>query len=64
MTGFDKDKARENLSMASDLVPVVAIAIGKQDLPEKLPDAMAERELAPRARKPLEEIVIAGLPQL
>jgi nitroreductase len=64
MTGFDKDKARENLSMASDLVPVVAIAIGKQDLPEKLPDAMAERELAPRARKSLEEIVIAGLPQL
>jgi hypothetical protein len=50
--------------MASDLVPVVAIAIGKQDLPEKLPDAMAERELAPRARKPLEEIVIVGLPQL
>lgn len=64
MTGFDKEKARENLSMASDLVPVVAIAIGKQDLPEKLPAALAERELAPRARKPLEEIVIAGLPQL
>jgi nitroreductase len=64
MTGFDKEKARENLSMSSDLVPVVVVAIGIQDSPEKLPEAMAERELAPRARKPLDEIVIAGLPEL
>jgi len=64
MTGFDKDKARTNLEMASELVPVVVIAIGKQDLPEKLPAAMAEREVAPRGRKPLEELVIAGLPTI
>ena len=64
MTGFDKDKARTNLDMASELVPVVVIAIGKQDLPEKLPAAMAEREVAPRGRKPLEELVIAGLPKI
>jgi nitroreductase len=64
MTGFDKDKARTNLEMASEFVPVVVIAIGKQDLPEKLPAAMAERELAPRGRKPLEELVIAGLPKI
>jgi nitroreductase len=64
MTGFDKDKARTNLEMASELVPVVVIAIGKQDLPEKLPAAMAEREVAPRGRKPLEELVIAGLPKI
>jgi nitroreductase len=64
MTGFDKDKARTNLEMASELVPVVVIAIGKQDAPEKLPAAMAEREVAPRDRKPLEELVIAGLPKI
>jgi nitroreductase len=64
MTGFDKDKARESLSISSDLVPVVVIAIGVQDSPEKLPDAMAERELAPRSRKPLDEIVIAGFPDI
>lgn len=64
MTGFDKDKARTNLEMASELVPVVVIAIGKQDLPEKLPAAMAEREVAPRGRKPLGELVIAGLPTI
>lgn len=64
MTGFDKDKARTELTMASELVPVVVIAIGKQDAPEKLPEAMAEREVAPRGRKPLEELVIAGLPKI
>lgn len=64
MTGFDKDKARTNLEIASELVPVVVIAIGKQDVPEKLPAAMAEREVAPRGRKPLDELVIAGLPRL
>jgi nitroreductase len=64
MTGFDKDKARTNLEMASEFVPVVVIAIGKQDTPEKLSEAMAEREVAPRGRKPLEELVIAGLPKI
>jgi nitroreductase len=64
MTGFDKDKARSNVEMASELVPVVVIAIGQQDSPEKLPAALAERELAPRGRKPLEEIVVVGLPKI
>ena len=64
MTGFDKDNARTELEIASELVPVVVIAIGKQDAPEKLSEAMAEREVAPRGRKPLEELVIAGLPKI
>ena len=64
MTGFDKDKARSNVAMASELVPVVVIAIGQQDSPEKLPAALAERELAPRGRKSLEEIVVVGLPTI
>jgi nitroreductase len=64
MTGFDKDKARTNVEMASELVPVVVIAIGKQDSHEKLPAGLAEREIAPRGRKPLEEIVVVGLPKI
>ena len=64
MTGFDKDRARTELDMASELVPVVVIAIGKQDAAEKLSEALAEREVAPRGRKPLEELVIAGLPKI
>jgi hypothetical protein len=63
MTGFDKDKARSNVEMASELVPVVVIAIGEQASAEKLPPALAERETAPRGRKPLDEIVLVGLPQ-
>jgi hypothetical protein len=42
-------------------VPVVVIAVGKQDAVEKLPEALAAREIAPRERLPLEELVIKGL---
>jgi nitroreductase len=62
MTGFDKDAVRLNLEMTSELVPVVVVAIGTQDAPEKLAGPAAEREVAPRSRKPLDELVIAGLP--
>jgi len=64
MTGFDKDKARENVDMPTELVPVVVVAIGRQDSADKLPAAMAEREVAPRGRKALSEIVITGLPTI
>jgi nitroreductase len=64
MTGFDKDKARTNVEMASELVPVVVIAIGEQASADQLPASLAERELAPRGRKSLDEIVVKGLPTL
>jgi hypothetical protein len=41
---------------------VVVVAVGTQDLPEKLSGPMLERELAQRERLPLEEIVVKGLP--
>lgn len=62
MTGFDRAVSQDKLKMESDLASVVVIAIGKQDAPEKLQGPAAERELAPRERMPLSEIVIAGLP--
>ena len=64
MTGFDKDKARTNVEMPTELVPVVVIAIGKQDSHEKLSGGLAEREVAPRERKTLEEIVLVGFPKI
>ncbi len=64
MTGFDKEKARTNIEMPTELVPVVVIAIGKQDSHEKLSAGLAEREVAPRGRKTLEEIVLVGLPKI
>jgi nitroreductase len=62
MTGFDKEIAQIELSIPAELVPVVVIAIGKQDVPEKLSGPLLEREQAKRERLPLAEIVIKGLP--
>lgn len=62
MTGFDRDANSAALGMDADLTPVVVVAIGKQDSPEKLEGPLAEREIAPRVRKPLSEIVVKGLP--
>ena len=60
MTGFDKAVAQEVLSIAPELLPVVVIAVGTQDAPEKLAGPLLERELAPRERLPLSELVIKG----
>jgi nitroreductase len=61
MAGYSKELARTTLDMPADLVPVVVIAIGKQDTAEKLPEALAAREIAPRERLPLDKLVIKGL---
>ncbi len=62
MTGFDKAIAQSELSITVDLIPVVVIAIGTQDAPEKLSGPLLEREIAKRERLSLSEIVIKGLP--
>lgn len=62
MTGFDKEIAQHQLSIPAELVPVVIIAIGKEDLPEKLSGPLLEREQSKRERLALHEIVIKGLP--
>lgn len=62
MAGFDKAIAQNELSMAAELIPVVIIAVGTQDVPEKLSGPLLERELAPRQRLPLNEIVVKGMP--
>ena len=62
MTGFDKTIAHSALSMSEDLTPVVVVAVGTQDAPEKLAGPMLEREIAKRERLPLETIVVKGLP--
>lgn len=61
MAGYSKELARTALGIPDDLVPVVVIAIGKQDVAEKLPEALAAREVAPRERLPLDTLVIKGL---
>ena len=61
MAGYSKELARTALDMPTELVPVVVIAVGKQDVAEKLPESLAAREVAPRERLPLEKLVIKGL---
>ncbi len=60
MAGFDADKARQALSLPEACEPMVVIAIGHYGDPGDLPDALRERELAPRVRKPVSEFVFQG----
>ncbi len=62
MTGFDPEKAVQNLGIDASLIPVAVIAIGKQASAQQLEGPLLERENAPRERKALEEIVVKGLP--
>jgi nitroreductase len=61
MAGFDQGKARELLGIPADCLMGSVIALGYQDEPERLGDqTLIERELAPRERKPLGEIVLSA----
>jgi nitroreductase len=60
MGGFDAEQARLLFNIPDTHDPVVAIAIGYAGSPEDLPQALAEQELAPRIRKPVEAFVYEG----
>ncbi|MFM7013419.1 MAG: nitroreductase family protein, partial [Actinomycetota bacterium] len=62
MSGIVFDQLTESLEIPDDLEVAVVIAIGKKDSPEKFEGSAYEREIAPRTRLPLEEIVVHGLP--
>lgn len=57
MGGFDTVRAREELHLSSDYVPVAMIAVGYHGDDSKLPDDLITRLNAPRSRRPLEETV-------
>lgn len=57
MAGFDAAKARETYAIPEDLVPVAAVAIGYLGDPASLAEGLRKRELAPRTRKPLKELL-------
>jgi nitroreductase len=61
MGGVDREKARTLLEIPEDYQIAAAIALGYQDDPETLgSEELIKRELAPRNRKPLEEIVFSA----
>jgi hypothetical protein len=60
MAGFDPHKATDLFSIPSGWEPIAAFVIGYPGDPNSLPEALRERELGPRSRKPLAEFVMSG----
>jgi nitroreductase len=60
MIGILPDKAREIYKIPEHYEAWTAMAIGYKADPATLPDALKERDLAPRQRKPLNEFVFTG----
>lgn len=59
MSGFDSAAAARLLELDARFVPFTVIAIGELGDASALPETLAARETAPRARRPLTETVIA-----
>jgi nitroreductase len=57
MIGILPDKARELYQIPEHFEAWTAMAIGYKADPTKLPDALRERDMAPRQRKPLNKFV-------
>ena len=60
MGGFNAEVARETYAIPATHEPVTALVIGYPADPESLSDEQREREMSPRLRKPLEEMVFSG----
>jgi nitroreductase len=58
MGGFDKAAASVAFNLPARLVPVVVVAVGQHDASAQLTEALAERERAPRVRRPINELVL------
>lgn len=61
MGGFSKSKVKEVFSLPDNVEPVVLINVGQISDPTNLSEALKERELAPRSRKTLSELILKGL---
>jgi nitroreductase len=62
MAGFVPEAMREVLSLSDDLDPVLVMTIGKRADASVLEGPAYEREVAPRVRLELDEIVLHGKP--
>lgn len=58
MGGFSAEKIINTFNLPAELEPVIVLALGYLGDPETLPEDLKKRELAPRTRKPLNEIII------
>ena len=60
MIGILPDKARDLFDIPGGFEALTGMAIGYQGDPHTLPDALKERDLIPRQRKPLDQFVFSG----
>ena len=58
MAGVEWDTLVAAFDLTENLKPITVTAVGSVDAAEKLPKALAEREVAPRTRLSLDEIVL------
>lgn len=58
MGGFDRDAIRASFNLESRFTPVSVTAIGAIGSLDQLPEALREREAAPRVRMPLDDLVL------
>jgi nitroreductase len=56
MGGFSGDRARELLEIPEGYAPATVVAVGHQAEPD-VPEGLRDREIAPRTRKPLDELL-------
>ncbi len=57
MSGFDSAMAKSTFALSTGVEPVACVAVGKRTSPDSLSDEIKAREIAPRSRKALNEIV-------
>ena len=62
MSGIVPEVIQEGLAIPAEYEVAVVVAIGKVTSPDVFEGAAYEREIAPRTRLPLEEIVLHGKP--
>lgn len=62
MAGLDAAKAAEVLGLSDEFELIVSMAVGKVAAADLLPEPLHEREIAPRTRLDLDEIVFYGKP--
>ncbi len=60
MIGILPDRAREIFSIPEGVEALTGFAIGYLGAPERAPEQVRERDLAPRSRKPLSQFVFKG----
>lgn len=63
MGGFDAERVRGYFGLHDTLAPLVVVAVGRHDPDASLPQALAERETAPRSRQSLDALLLAPFPE-